>query len=193
MLVEIEIRGTSPLLMHRMTDDEVLKLLQPKMKKMVAADLEWTPRELAEQRVYRDKNGRIVIPASFLVGSFRDAASDFRQTDRGRKTMKHIAHVIFRPQSEFSPLLNVGGGNATEFEVDIRPTVNRKSNSAVVVCRPRFDEWGCVFRSRVDTDLCSEAMAQRIFTDAGIKFGIGSFRKGGFGQFRIARWKEVKE
>lgn len=43
MLVEVEIRGTSPLLMHRMTDDEVLKLLQPKMKKMVAADLERTP------------------------------------------------------------------------------------------------------------------------------------------------------
>lgn len=193
MNVDIVIEGMTPLLMHRVTEEEMARLLKPKQKKIKNSNEEKTPRQLADERVYRDLERRIAIPSSYLAGAFKNAASDYKQTDRGRKTMKQIAHVIFRPYGQFIPLLDDSLCQVGDFEVDIRPAVNRKANSMVVACRPRFDRWKAKFVARIDTELCSEEIAHQILNDAGLKFGIGSFRNGGFGQFRILKWEVEKE
>lgn len=193
MLVNLVLEGTSPLLMNRIVEAQLLSLLQPKQRKVKLLAEDKTPREIAEEKVYRGPGGNITVPTSYFVASFKNAASDFKQTDRGRKTMKHIGQVIFRPTVPMTPLLDDEGNQANDFEIDLRAGTNVKAQSLVAVCRPRFEKWRVAFTVKIDTDLCSEKMAHEILSAAGIKFGVGSYRNGGFGQFRILHWDRLSE
>ena len=190
--VEVEIEGTTPLLQHRMNEETLHGLLGSKAKKTKVVE-ELTPRQIAEKAVYRDKTG-CYIPAEYVVGAFRFAASDFKESNKTRRSMKTVAAAIFRPNDGVIHLLDLSDKPLTEFEVDIRKATNHASKAAVAVCRPRFDRWKCRFMVTIDDSMITSALAQQIFEESGKRVGIGSFRvaKGGvFGQFRVTKWKDL--
>jgi len=191
---EVEIQGTSPLMHHRMPEDQLLGLLGTKTK--IAKDKqERTPREIAEQYAYKTAAGNFYIPAEYLGGAFREAASDYKQSNKSRKSLKSIAAGIFRVETPVVELVDENGKTLKAFEVDIRKGTNHQKG-AVAVCRPRFDRWGAKFTVVVNEELVDPSTANKVLVDAGARVGIGAFRiaKGGYhGQFIVTKWKQIKD
>lgn len=190
--IEVEIEGTTPLLHHRMPEEELFGLLGAKTEKKKAKE-ELTPREIAERYAYKNDAGQFYIPMEYVVGAFAHVASDYKQKNTTRKSLKTVARGIFRPAQDSAVLLNKANEPLTSFEVDVRKATNHQKG-AVAVCRPRFDCWKARFRINVDTDIVATETANEMLNDAGKRSGIGSFRvsRGGyFGQFIVTEWKEV--
>lgn len=188
---QVKLKGTTPLLQHRMREEELFALLGTKSERK-KDKTERTPREIAEEYAYKNGDG-FVVPTSYVVGAFRAVASEYKQKNSQRKSIKSIAGGIFRPENEFEPLLYDSGLPIKDFEVDIRKGTNHQKG-AIAICRPRFDKWNLEMTVQVDTDLVSPEMVFEILNDAGKRSGIGSFRvsKGGyFGQFQATEFKEL--
>lgn len=186
--IKVKIRGMTPLLQHRMRDEELFGLLGTKTGKKKDR-IEQTPREIAESYAYKNDKGEFVIPTEYLVGAFKEVASEYKQKNSTRRSLKSIAGGIFRPTDRFAPLLHKGKP-ITTFEVDIQKGTNHQKG-AIAICRPRFDEWECVFEIVINTGLLDPTVALSILNDAGLRSGIGSFRvnRGGyFGQFQVTEW-----
>lgn len=190
---EITIKGVTPLLQHRMREEELLGLLGKKSEKKKDSE-ELTPREIADQYSY--KNGSTYcIPTSYVVGAFKSIASEYKQKNSQRKSIKSIAGGIFRPESEFCDLHDFENNPIVSFEVDIKKATNHQKG-AVAVCRPRFDRWQTKFNATIDDGLISPSTVLEMLNDSGKRSGIGSFRvsKGGyFGQFQVIKFDEIKD
>jgi hypothetical protein len=191
---EVTLKGITPLLHHRMTEEALFSLLGTKAKKKTTAEAR-TPREIAEDHAYKTSDGHYYIPLTYVSGAFAHVASDYKQSNSQRKSYKAIAGGVFRPDGEAAVLLDPEtGSKISSFEVDIRKATNHKAG-AVAVCRPRFDRWSCKFHVTVNDDLLPPDTALQILNDAGLRSGIGSFRvsNGGyFGQFAVQCFEPLK-
>ena len=191
--VEIEITGVTPLLQHRMPEEELFKLLGKKSdRKKDKEDL--TPREIAQKYAYMATDGSFYIPSEYICGAFATVASDYKQKNSIRKSLKSVARGVFRPMQEISTLTDESGMALMAFEVDIRKATNHQKG-AVAVCRPRFDRWKTKLKVQIDDTLVSEKTVLEILNDAGKRAGIGSFRvsRGGyFGQFQVTSFNEIQ-
>lgn len=193
-LFEVELEGLTPLLHHRMTEDQLFALLGAKSQKKKPKE-DRTPREIAEEHAYKTTEGEYYIPSGYISGAFAGVAADYKQKNSIRRSYKSVAGGVFRPVGEFAILFDKKWKPIKKFEVDIRKATNHRAG-AVAVCRPRFDEWKTKLQVMVDDSIIDPATALQILEDAGRRTGIGSFRvsKGGyFGQFQVVSWKEVKE
>lgn len=196
---EITLKGVTPLMHHRMTEESMMNLAgvngRGKGKKKTTEEKpELSLRDIAEQHSYK-VGEHYVIPTGYVVGAFKSVASEYKQKDSQRKSMKGIAGGIFRPEEEFLQLTDNDGDPITTFEVDIRKATNHLKG-AVAVIRPRFDTWNIKGVFAIDTDLVTPSMCLDMLNDAGKRAGIGSFRvsKGGYyGQFQVIKFEEVKE
>lgn len=192
-MYNVNLEGTTPLLHHKMSDEDKFKLLGAKSgKKKIKEEL--TPRQIAEKHVYKNTDGSFCIPLGYVSGAFNHVASDYKQKNSGRKSIKAVAGGVFRPIGESATLIDKKKKPIKKFEVDIRKATNYKAG-AVIVCRPRFEKWNIQFDVQVDDSILEPEIALQILEDAGRRSGLGSFRvnKGGyFGQFQVIRWKEKK-
>lgn len=189
---KVKIKGITPLLQHRMTDEELFGLLGTKTSKKKDKE-EQTPRELAEKYAYKNEQG-FVIPTSYLCGAFKSVASEYKQKNSQRKSIKSIAGGIFRPTMEFAQIVDDNGKPVLDFEVDIKKATNHQKG-AVAICRPRFDKWNVETEISIDEELISPEMVLDILNDSGKRSGIGSFRvsKGGYyGQYCVTEFTEVR-
>jgi len=188
----VRIEGVTPLLHHKMTQEELMGLLGIKAKKKKVKE-EMTPREIADKHAYKTDTG-YCIPMGYISGAFAGVASDYKQINSPRKSYKSVAGGVFRPTQEFSILKTKDNKTIKSYEVDIKKATNHRAG-AVAVCRPRFDDWSCEFDIAIDDDILPQETALQILEDAGRRAGIGSFRvsKGGYyGQFAVTKWKELK-
>lgn len=190
--IKVKISGTTPLLQHKMTEEELFGLLGAKgSRKKDKEDL--TPREIAQKYAYQRKDGTCFIPAEYIVGAFAHVAGDYKQKNSIRKSIKSIAKGIFQPTKGEYDLCDKEGNALTNFEIDVRKATNHQ-RGAVAVCRPRFDDWHVTAEFMVDDSLVALETVQQILEDSGRRSGIGSFRvsRGGyFGQFRVTEFSEV--
>lgn len=192
-LFEVEVTGITPLLHHKMDEEALFKLLGAKGERKQDKE-ELTPREIAEKHAYKTTDGKYYVPAEYLAGALATVASDYKQKNSTRKSLKQVARGIFRPMEAHSILLDEKGEALTSFEVDIRKATNHQKG-AVAVCRPRFDRWKFKTRVQIDDSLVSHETVLTMLEDAGKRSGIGSFRvsRGGyFGQFQVTSFKQVQ-
>jgi len=192
--IQVKIKGNTPLMHHRMREEELFNLLGTKGKKK-KDKIELTPREIAESYAYKTEKGDFYIPMGYISGAFAHVAGDYKQTNSSRKSYKAIAGGVFRPSQEFALLIDDDGVPLKKFEVDIRKATNHLKG-AVAVCRPRFDRWNAQFEITIDDDLISPQTTLNILNDAGKRSGIGSFRvqkSGYFGQFSVVEFTEMNE
>lgn len=192
--IQVEIQGVTPLLHHRMSEEDILGLLVKSKAGVKKEKVTLTPRDLAEKAAYRHKTGICFIPSGYITGAFIQSASNYKRTDSSKKSLKSVAGGAFRVTHAEPTLLKHDDSEIDDFEVDVRKGTNGLKG-AVCVCRPRFDQWKVKFDAEINEDLISPDTAHQILIDAGRQVGIGSFRvakSGWFGQFAVTSWKEMK-
>lgn len=190
--LKIELIGLTPLLQHKMPEEELFALLGTKTKKNKDKE-EKTPREIADRYAYRNPDGTFYVPAEYISGAIATVAADYKQKNSIRKSLKHVARGVFRPVTGQILITDESGNSIKEFEVDIRKGTNHQKG-AIAICRPRFDKWKLSFEATIDDTIVSEDTVQQMLEDSGRRSGIGSFRvsRGGFfGQFRVSEFKVV--
>ncbi len=173
----VKIRGTRPLLMHAPTE------IGDKPTRRRGEHL--PPEKEAEMYLYKDEEGRIVIPAVNIKACIRDAGRNYKV--RGRRTTFAAmirAGIDIRPYP-YVPLKHKG------WAVDSRPVVVQRQR--IIRNRPRFDEWELEFTIvNKDPTVIHADTLKRILEDAGKWYGLGDFRPE-FGLFEVVEFKIKQE
>lgn len=164
--IRIEITSNTPLMMHRMTEDQLFGLLGAKTKQLKDKEAQ-TPREIAEKHAYKNKKGQFFVPAEYICGAVAAVASDYKQSNSAKRTLKAVARSVFRPVLGELILTDHKNKAITHFEVDVRKGTNHQKG-AVAVCRPRFDEWKINFEATISDELASPETIHLILQDAEI-------------------------
>ena len=79
--------------------------------------------------------------------------------------------------------------------IDKRSAVNRNVKARIITTRPRWNDLDLEFTVNVKNDTITKETVKSIIENAGIMYGIGSYRpehKGEFGVFEIKEFKEIK-
>ena len=172
-IYEVKIVGIAPLLMHAPTGIGD----KPKLRRGEHLD----PEVEAESYLYRDPEGRIVIPAVNLKACIREAGRNYKVSGRRTTFAAMIRAGIDIEPSPYVPLIHTG------WEVDVRPVVVQRNR--IMRARPRFDEWALEFQIvNKDPTIIHSDTLKRILVDAGKYYGLGDFRPE-FGRFRVDRFK----
>lgn len=185
--IGVEIRGITPLLIHRFSEDAE----QAKSTRRMEVN-QRDPRTEATKNAYIANDGTFFFNAFSIPSAMGNAGSNHKA--RGtRKTLRFVVPSAVRMKSDTVTITN-GSGPAKNFEVDARPVTIPATKGRVMRYRPRFDQWGAAFELTVDDNLLSVEMAQQLLQEAGQSIGIGDFRpekRGPFGTFRVVKFEEV--
>lgn len=186
--IEVEIRGTSPLLIHRFSEASE----QSKSSRRIQVG-DRDPREEATKAAYIAPDGTYYFSAFSIPNAMGNAGSNHKM--RGsRKSLRFIVPSAVRVTYEAITILN-GNGPAKDFEVDARPVTIPATKGRIMRYRPRFDQWGAKFTLSLDDESLDIATAHQLLNEAGQHIGIGDFRpekRGPFGCFRVTRFEEAK-
>ena len=186
--VQIEIRGITPLLVHRFTE-HAEKAAKTRRIETTTVD----PRDEATKNAYIAADGSYYFSA-FAIPNAMSAAGSTHKATGTRRTLRFVVPSAIRLTSDTITILN-GEGPAKRFEVDSRPVTIPATKGRIMRHRPRFDEWGAKFNLLINDDLLSVEMAHQLLNEAGQSIGIGDFRpekRGPFGTFRVTKFKEAK-
>lgn len=147
-----------------------------------------TGREEAELGTYLDDEGELVFPTIAVRNALYAAASGRKIRVNGTRTARSgLAGVI--PTSEFMPLMNGDGKQATDFEVDTRfVRVPPRTGARVPRSRPKFSPWSLEFEIDYDENLIDARSIAELAEIAGKTVGLGDYRPekaGTFGRFEV--------
>ncbi len=187
--IQVEIRGVTPLLIHRFNEDAE----HSKTTRRVETTKR-DPREEATKNAYIAKDGSYYFSAFSIPGAMGNAGASHKSTG-SRKSLRYVVPSAIRMLTDTVTILN-GEGPASRFEVDSRPVTIPATKGRVMRHRPRFDQWGARFDLLLDDQLLSPEMAQQLLTEAGQSIGIGDFRpekRGPFGTFRVVKFDEAED
>jgi hypothetical protein len=172
----VKIIGTKPLLMHAPTG------LGDKPRLRRGEHLE--PNVEAESYLYKDPEGKIVIPSVNVKACIREAGRNYRISGRKTTFASMVKAGIEIKPFPYIPLIHNG------WQVDIRPVVVQRNR--ILRARPRFDSWGLEFQIvNNDPTIIHMDTLKRILEDAGKYYGLGDFRPE-YGTFRVEEFKLVK-
>jgi hypothetical protein len=199
LLIAVKCRGTSPLLMNRMSES-TLEGLRTKVKKPKAANIgsTTTPRQDATPKVYVDKDGKPVWPGENLM-SCLIAAGVFVRLDAKRQVSTGKGTLLPGLMSLLDfvlPLVDPDSDKPVTWEPDVRKGTNPNGNEAVCIVRPRFDRWAFRCRIEIDDAEIGENTIRNLWDMAGKRIGLGDFRpsrKGIFGQFVVEGWDRKEQ
>jgi hypothetical protein len=189
-LINVTIRGITPILQHRFTESSEQD--SGTRKVMVQRG---TPREEAEKVSYKTNDGKFYFPGAAISRLLREAGSNHKLKGT-RKSAKYVvpAAVLITDDAIF---LTNGDGKTPvkDFEVDSRPVTIPATKGRIMRHRPRFDCWSASFAVRINDTILPVDFVQTLLVEGGEQIGIGDFRpeKGGpFGTFHVSEWKEAK-
>lgn len=198
LLIQVMCRGTSPLLMNRMSES-TLEGLRTKAKKPKAANIgkTSTPREDAAPKVYQHE-GKPVLPGENLMACLI-ASGVFVRLDQKRQISTGKATLLPGLMSMLDfvlPLVDPDTLKPCVWEPDVRKGTNPNGNEAVCIVRPRFDRWAFKCRIEIDDAEIGENTIRQLWDLAGRRIGLGDFRpsrKGIFGQFCVEEWTRLEQ
>lgn len=185
MHINATIRGLSPLLLNRFTEENEVAVSSGTRVSIRANGL--APREMAESKLYRDKDGNCYIPGSMIFACLIGAGTFHKTGNKKLTTQKDSLIPAGMAINELICPLQSSG-----WEVDSRAVVIPKTGGRIMAHRPRFDEWQCSFVLEVDEAMFNEKTVRLLADDAGKKVGLGDFRpsrKGPFGRFSVVGWE----
>jgi hypothetical protein len=172
----VRIEGVKPLLLHAPTGLGG----KPRLRRGEHLD----PKTEAESYLYKDAEGRIVIPAVNIKACIREAGRNYRVAGRRTTFAAMIRAALDIKPFPHVPLIHDG------WEVDIRPVVVQ--GNRILRARPRFDTWALEFTiENHDPTVIHSDTLRRILTDAGKYYGLGDFRPE-FGCFIVKEFKPAK-
>lgn len=187
-VVEVDVEGAAAILFHRWScEDVAAKGAAPKGSRAKKTDN-------VDSYVYRDHDGNIAIPGTYLVGSMtdpRNGAAKYRQDPRSsRKSALDLFKAGVVALTDLAPIYSKGETTpATTWDYldERRVTVQR---SGVTRVRPAFlAGWRATFHLQVLTpEYIDAALLHDVLTQAGRLVGIADFRPT-FGRFRVIRFE----
>jgi hypothetical protein len=188
-LFNVEIRGDTPLLQHRFSDESS----QGSGTRKVLVN-RGTPRDEAEKVCYRNDSG-FYFPGAAIGRLLREAGGNHKL--RGsRKSAKYVVPAAVLVMADAITVNNGDGKPAKDFEVDSRPVTIPATRGRIMRHRPRFDVWSAKFVLRINEDILPIEFVQTLLSEGGMQIGIGDYRpeKGGpFGTFQVTSWEETKK
>lgn len=168
----VKIEGTKPLLMHAPT------AIGDNPKQRRGEHL--PPEKEAEQYLYKDEKGNIVIPSLNIKAMLRDAGRNYKIS--GRRTT-YGAMIKAGIEIEPHPYVPLGHNG---WKVDIRPVVVQRSR--ILRARPCFSKWELVFTIvNKDPQVLLRDTMKKIVEDAGKYIGLGDYRPE-FGLFKVVKF-----
>lgn len=186
--IEVEIRGTSPLLIHRFGEQEQTE----KTTRRVRVQENIDPREEAKRHAYIASDGTFYFSAFSIPNAMGNAGSSHKQKG-SRKTLRYVVPSAVRMEADVVTILN-GEGPAKDFEVDSRPVTIPATKGRIMRHRPRFNCWGARFYLIINDEMLDPETAHILLNEAGQAIGIGDFRpekRGPFGTFRVTKFAEA--
>ncbi len=188
--IKVEIRGRSPLLQNRFTDEAQLQVDGNKGRSAMIGR-KGNPKDQAAEKLYLGSNGKPMVPGPNMFRCLIDAGIFFKSGRSKLTTQKSslIPACVEIEEIEI-PIVSEGG-----WTVDTRPVRIPATGGRILCHRPRFDDWRLAFTLIVDTDMLDPALLRDIVDAAGKRIGLADFRpanKGPFGRFLVDHWKEVK-
>lgn len=199
MRISVTITGTRPLLMNRMTPEE-LEGLDDKTKKKPKAAAKAPAQERAAAKVYNE-DGRPVMPLENLMACLIEAGKYVRLDGKRQVSTSKgtILPGLMNIETKTLWLRKPNGGDpdawgVAEWRYEIRQGRNPNGGEAVAIVRPRFEQWGFRLEAEIDTDEMPEDAYRKLFDLGGKRVGLCDFRpqcKGIFGQFRVDEWKQI--
>jgi len=184
--VSVTIEGVTPILMHRFTEENEVKVSSG-MSTVSVGD-KGTPREQAEKKLYKNDEGDLYLPGPNIFACII-AAGKFHKNGKSKVTTVKSSLV----PAAMSILDLVCPFGTKEFEVDSRSVVIPATGGRIMAHRPRLDKWSLTFRLAIDTLMFAENFARKLVDDAGKRIGLGDFRpdrKGIFGKFVVSNWEK---
>lgn len=197
MKLGISIEGKSPLLQNRMTAEQ-LDGLRIKDRSTIKAGRPREPREEARPKVYSTEDGRPIVPVENLFACLI-AAGVYIKLDGKRQLSTKTSSLIpgmLAIETPFLEIIDPLSKKTATWEVDIRQGRNPNGGEAVVIVRPRFDQWGFDLEVSYDRDQIDEPRVRTLFDLAGNRVGLGDFRperRGIYGRFHVVRWQRIEE
>ena len=187
-IVQVEIAGTSPLLINRFKEqDEVVDAVKKSNKKDYGSS-----RDQAEATAYRDEDTKkIWIPTIWVTGAIKTVASDYKLPGT-RKSVKSVSGGVIVPVEEKAYFCE--DYSLEDIEVDSRPVVIQRAR--IMRHRAKLEKWSIKVELQIDEDILPLKDVHAILVDAGRRAGLGDYRpqKGGpFGRFQVTSWKELKD
>lgn len=179
-IVEVEVKGTTPLLMNRFLD----KSIDTKSKRRTGSQ----PELEIEDKLYL-YDGRPHIPAVYFKNAITEASKQFKITGKGKSTFSKLAGSTVEVGPEFIPILP---GKYEAFRIS---AVNPMTKGRMMVTRPRFNDWRAKFQIILNDEGLPLETMNEIIQHAGNYVGVGDWRpdkKGMFGKFMITSFQEVK-
>jgi hypothetical protein len=189
--VNVEIRGTAPLMQHRYPMPDLASLSKGGKKSTGAVDYSQEWREY----LYVNSAKQIYQPSSHIEGALVKAAVGFKVTGKRGKSYKDL----FNANVFVDPIEIPHGIPAPEeldcdadkpLYLDMRPVIVNRSR--VVRLRPTFKPgWSLAFTINVIDDEVPFEIVNDVLTLAGKTVGIGDYRPK-FGRFMVTRFELVK-
>lgn len=188
----VEIKGTSPYLMHRFSEEAA----QGARTRRVQVEVD-DPRTEATKVAYLDDDGHLYFSGASIPGTMSVAGASHKKKGAGRSTLRHEVPKAVRMTDDVIYFRSIETGEKlSDFEVDSRPVTIPSTKGRIMRHRPRIDNWKAEFTLVVNDDLISEDMAHQLLNEAGVVSGIGDFRpskSGPFGCFLVTKFEEVTD
>jgi len=185
-IVTVSIKGLSPLLQHRFSDKA-----QDDSATRTQLVTHGTPREQAEEVVYRDSGRNCYFPGQAIGRLLREAGGSHKLKG-SRKAVKWVVPAAVIVLDDAVSILDAKGKPVDDFEVDSRPVTIPATKGRIMRHRPRWDEWQAKFSMEIDETVLPVNLVQQLLEEGGRRIGVGDFRpeKGGpFGRFAVIEWK----
>jgi hypothetical protein len=188
--IQVSISGTTPLLMNRFT--EAAERAVSGSHRTALNGTRGTPREQAEPKAYKDKDGYLFIPGPNLFRAIIDAGKYMRSGKKQLTTAKSSIVPSFLALEGLECPITVAGHRTKDFEVDSRSVVIPATGGRIMAHRPRLDDWNVDFTLTLEEREADLGLVRQLVDYAGSKIGLGDFRpdrKGPFGKFKVNRWE----
>ncbi len=192
--IKVLIHGSTPLLMNRFTESAE-RAVSGSHKTAMTSGNKGTPREQAEPKCYKDKDGYLFIPAPNMFRCIIDAGKYIKAGKAKITTQKSSLVPSFLALEEIECPLSVDGVRTKDFEVDSRSVVIPATGGRIMAHRPRLDVWTLGFTLTLDEKEADVSLVRTLVDHAGSKIGLGDFRpdrKGPFGKFKVTLWELTK-
>ena len=182
--IEVEIEGTSPLLMH-----SAQNMGKQEMKKNPAK--QYDSKKDAESVAYRNKKGELVVPARCIKACFVNASSWYKV---GKQGMKPLLAGLTRIEPYDVNITNGSGKVVKNYEIDIRPVVVQRAR--IMRSRPCFKQWTLKFKIVYNAEVFSTPEflknMKSILEEAGQRIGLLDNRPQKYGEngtFRVNKFR----
>lgn len=188
--INITIKGITPLLMNRMSPEQLLALHTGEKKKFKVRP---QPRDEAKSRAYLTEDGMPYLPTENFMACLITAGMYIRLDGKRQMSTRQSTLLpgFLTIENPYLPLTGLNDIAAT-WEVDMRQGRNPNGGEAVCIIRPRFDQWSFSASLLIDIDSIAEDMIRELIDMAGSRVGLGDFRpqrRGVYGKFKVVKWQ----